>query len=1177
MKQLQLQNIILILVILLGLFLDLGIAQTFIPESHRLTDTLAVVRNTPFQYKFPPTHRPLLQTLSISKNNIIMVPDRDYRIKEKNTIIEFYPSPELNDTLRIYYKRQPFNIKKSYTLFKADTLNRDSLMSQKSIQFKTIDFKNPFTNLGKDLQTSGSLMRGVKIGSNQNMTLNSGINLELSGKISDNVEIIAALTDETTPIQPEGNTQSLEEVDKVFVQFKSPYVKGTVGDFNLNYIGTEFINISRKLQGISILGNYNNNSAGGTIASSRGFFNHLSFIGQESNQGPYQLTGKKGERDIVVLAGTEKVWIDGVAMIRGESNDYIIEYGNGQITFSIKRLITSESRIEIDFEYFPASQKYSRTAISAIGSSSLADDKLKIDFVYYREADDPDKAFGLGGEIGPEEKDIIENAGNDPAKAYIGGATYVGDSLGNYIRVDTLQDGKIDTIFVYKGIRVGNYIVNFSFVGKSQGDYIRKRIGSYSWVGKNRGDYLPVRLLPLPSRHEMGDMRIEWTPTRNITVNTEMALSNLDRNILSSIGDSLNQGGAFKLNASLNNQPLTFKTMDLGFLYFNLNTRYVENDFSSLDRLNQPDYNRYWDILQPVQNSAEEQSIQLSSKYIPISTLSLMGTWGNLKKTSFESNRSSAQLEFKDPDIVNISANYGYTGTNLNMGQIKGNWWKSGLLVEKNIWKLQPQISYKTEKRKNYESNQVNGFEFDIYNAKLNLIELNHFSGFAEYTRRKDAIYVPLLDNSLIPQSESGTKRIKFSIQNYSSTTASIDFLQRDKIYDQRFKDIKSDTLKLSLVDPTYQDTVWRDGKTNLAGLNISHSRWKKAVDISWQYRVSTQQTALKEKVYIEVAEGYGYYRYDEELGEYVPDPDGNYVLYILPSDKFEPVTNFQSALRFKFDLGRYWKKVSSGWGKYLTQISGETFFRVEEDTKERDLFAIYLLNLSKFQGDSTLRGLISLNQDIYFMRRNRKISFRLRYRYLDELRNQYLDPGDNEKRFSEEFGIRADWRISTKLRSRSEISKKSLLRSVAGGASSRNRDIIGYYYNQNFSFKPVRSWEFGLDNELGVEKNESESYPISLWYNSVKGRINYSLTVKTRITGNYEYQIVKPYDNPLSKTIPYEMARGKKEGASQFWQMRVEYNVAKNIMFSLFYSGRDDAAYKRIIHSGNAEIRAFF
>jgi hypothetical protein len=1169
-------NILDLLFLFILFFSAKGAGQTYIPESHRQTDSLIIVHKIPFLYRFPDTHRPLIQTLTIYKNSRLLVEDADYRLQQKEEAVKFFPPPEVGDTLRIIYRRQPYNLKKTYQIFSADTLNGDSLTARKAIRFKKIDFKNPFTNLGSNLQTSGSLMRGVKIGSNQNMSLNSGINLELSGKISDNVEIIAALTDETTPIQPEGNTKSLEEVDNVFVQFKSPYVRGTVGDFNLKYSESEFINVSRKLQGISVLGNYKGNSIGGTVATSRGFFNHLSFIGKEGNQGPYQLTGKNGERDIVVLAGTEKVWVNGIAMIRGQNNDYVIEYGNGQITFSINRLITSESRIEVDFEYFPASQKYSRTAIGAVAGTRLSDDKLKIDFTYYREADDPEKSIGLSGAIGPEEKEIIKNAGNDPLHAYIGGAVYVGDSLGNYIRVDSLINGEIDTIYIFKGIRSGDYLVSFGFVGKAQGDYIRERIGSYRYVGKKRGDYLPVRLLPLPSKQEMGDVRIDWAPSQYININSEMAISSLDQNTLSDIGDTLNQGGAFKLNASLNNMPLSFGAANLGFLQFNMNARYIDNDFKSLDRLNRPDYNRYWDILQAVQNSSEEQSVQLNGKYTPIPTLNIAGNWGALKKSSFASNRSSAQLDFKDPAIMNISANYGYTGSDLNNGEIKGNWWKTGLLMDKDIWKLQPQLSYKREHRKNYERSEIKGFQFDIYNAKMSLINLDHFFGNAEYTKRNDAVYIPQYNNSLTPQAESATKSIKFGIRNYSSTSATINFLQRDKNYSQTFKGVGSDSIKLYLVDPTYQDTVWRDGKTNLAELNISHNRWKKSIDLSWQYRVSTQQTALKEKVYVEVAPGFGYYRYDEELGEYVPDPDGNYVLYVLPSDRFEPVTNFQSSLRFKFDPQRYWKKINSGWGKYLTQISGETFFRVEEETKERDLFSIYLLNLSKFQGDSTLLGVISLNQDIYFMRRNRKISFRLRYRYLDELRNQYLDAADNEKRYTRELGIRADWRVNTKLRSRSELSRKTLIRDVSASVS-RSRDIYGYYVNQDFSFRPVRSWEFGLVDEFGLEKNSTAYYPISLWYNTIRGRVNYSLTVKTRITGNYEYQLVNPYDNPLNKTIPYEMARGKKEGVSQFWQMRVEYNVAKNIMFSLFYSGRDDAAYKHIIHTGNAEIRAFF
>jgi hypothetical protein len=69
----------------------------------------------------------------------------------------------------------------------------------------------------------------------------------------------------------------------------------------------------------------------------------------------------------------------------------------------------------------------------------------------------------------------------------------------------------------------------------------------------------------------------------------------------------------------------------------------------------------------------------------------------------------------------------------------------------------------------------------------------------------------------------------------------------------------------------------------------------------------------------------------------------------------------------------------------------------------------------------------------------------------------------------------------------------------------------------------------------------------------------------------------VKITANPLQSTIPYEMAHGKREGVSKKWQLRAEYTVAKNILFTLLYRGRDDAGFNQIIHTGQAEIRAFF
>ncbi|NIS47838.1 MAG: hypothetical protein GWN92_17985, partial [candidate division Zixibacteria bacterium] len=173
------------------------------------------------------------------------------------------------------------------------------------------------------LQKSGSIVRGIEIGSNQDLTLNSGLNLQLSGNISPDVEVVAALTDENTPIQPEGNTQTLREVDKVFVKINSPYVGGTIGDFNIAYQESEFGDLQRKLQGVTVENELKKTQQQLTYGTSRGFFHTNRFLGQEGNQGPYQLSGRNGERDIVVLAGTERVYVDGVLQSRGENNDYV--------------------------------------------------------------------------------------------------------------------------------------------------------------------------------------------------------------------------------------------------------------------------------------------------------------------------------------------------------------------------------------------------------------------------------------------------------------------------------------------------------------------------------------------------------------------------------------------------------------------------------------------------------------------------------------------------------------------------------------------------------------------------------------------------------------------------------------------------------------------------------------
>ena len=1154
--------------------------QTLFPSYFWQVDTLIIAPKVDFNYRFPETHRPKLQTLRIQKNKSILQAQIDYRINNEEKIIEFFTPFSLKDTLRIRYQRKPFAFKSRYSLFLEDTLSEaqaaDSLLkARKAVKLKLVKFENPFSALSNTLQTSGSIMRGVQIGSNRDFTLNSGLNLSMSGKLTDNLEIIAALTDEATPIQPEGNTQTLQEVDKVFVSFKSPYIWGTVGDFNLEKKGTRFADVNRKLQGLTLQGAYKGQGASATIATTRGYFMHMSFLGREGLQGPYQLTGKNGERDIVVLAGTEKVWIDGQAMTRGENNDYVIEYGNGQIRFTNKRLISGQSRIEIDFEYFPAIQKYNRTVYGMGAKTTFSKKKLRLKLNFYRENDNTSQLLDQGDELSTEEKQILQQAGDEQTNAFLDGVTFRGDSAGNYIKLDTLYAGQLYTYYKYTGSKKGDYSLTFSDVGQGKGAYMRDRLGIYSWVGPQKGRFAPVRLIPLPSRLDLADMRLEWNPGSHFSLKSEFAASSLDKNTLSSMDDSNNNGSALHFQAGLANYPLKLAGKNLGRLSLQGQGRYVEETFRSADRFQKPDYGRYWNVLQQAQQDPRETAIQLNMDYRPIQQVKLLANGGRLEKSDFSSARYSGLAGY-DQEEIKAELTYETINSSVASSGTDNKWQRWSALLERTVWKFRPAVYYKGEWRKNTIEQKLSGFRFEDLGLKLGLFNWKHVQGFAAYNRRLDAVYDFDLSGKLIPQAATTTAQVTLELMQFSNTSARLNIIHRSKDYTKSFDKMKIDTLKLNYVDASVQDTVWQDRTTNLAEMTFAHAAWKKALKLSLQYRISSEQVALKEKVYLDVGENRGNLRYDKDLDEYVPDPDGKFLLYILPSGKFEPVTNLQTALRIKLDPYHYWRKTSSPLKKFFSVLSSESYFRVDEETGEKDIASLYLLNLNKFQGEKTLRGVLQFNQDFYILRRNRKLSFRLRYRYRKSSSNQFLEAKENEDRKTRESGLRADWRIISSLSSRSELRLKQLSRFSASNAL-RNRDVLGVYGKQNFSYRLFRYWEVGLESEFASEENRLQTYPIKLWYGTLKGRLSYSIAGKGRASAEYQYQTVNATSNPLGYSIPYEMARGRKEGLSQNWGLRVEYTIAKNVVFNVFYSGRDEAGFESVIHSGQAEIRAFF
>ncbi len=1069
------------------------------------------------------------------------------------------------DTLIITYQTFRLSLNKEYKkrslVYKYSESTKDTI---KVIQSESPGFTAE-SIFGSGIERSGTLVRGFTIGTNRDLSLNSGFRLQLSGKLSDEIELVAALTDENTPIQPEGNTERLDELDKVFIQIKHPRAAGTFGDYQLEKRFGEFGVINRKLQGLLGEYNYGNEKAYFSIASSRGKFTTNNFLGQDGVQGPYRLSGVNNEPNIIVIAGTEKVYVDGIRMKRGERNDYVIEYSNAQITFTPNKLITSASRISVDFEY--TDRRFARTFLGTGVETKLFNDKLGIKFQYLKEGDDENAPIDIS--LSDSDKAILRNAGDDRNKASKSGVILaLPDSLGNprgvYQKIDTLINSQPYSYYKYNpGDSSAIYNVSFSFVGQGNGDYQKQSLGNYQWVGIKQGSYAPVIFLPMPESKQFSNLLLDFKPRNDISISLEITGSLWDKNKFSNIDDNNNFGGAANLFIKIDPQKISLGKMNFGKAGLSYKDRFIQSRFTALDRFNEVEFNRYYNIIN-VPQSVDEHLREMNLNYSPIDELSITSSVGLLKRgNDFRSDRYNNTLVFTNNKDYRLEYNLDYVSSRNIL--LKSNWLRQSGQAYKTIGYFKPGVDFLAENKedKNSATDSLLSSSLKYYEVSpfISLIGLSGFKVSVKYSLRDD--YFPL-DGILLRESRATAQSYEFTYEGSSSVNSYLNITLRDKNYTEDFK--KQGYLN--------NQTILIRSRTHL-------KLWERIMDGNIFYEVQTQKSAKLQKVFVRVAKGTGNYKYLGDLNhngiadvnEFEPTLfDGDYILITVPTEQLFPVINLKTSTNWRINYGDIFEK-DSFLGKLFQPLSTETFWRVEENTREQDYKKIYFLHFSDFQNQNkTISGTNFIQQDFFLFENDQDFSLRFRFSQTKSL-NQFNDGPVRE--YNRERSIRLRTRLVPEIGNQTDfVNKEDNLTTNPLSFSNQRRLITTNSVNSDFSYRPENNIEVGFAIKVGRSTDNFPAVPTVIDLNSESVRINLSFAGTGRF--RIEMQRIELRGNVNNNFLPFELTEGNLIGKNYFWSTNFDYRLAANLQSTLSYDGRWQGGGK-VINTARAEFRAYF
>ncbi len=1010
----------------------------------------------------------------------------------------------------------------------------------------------------------GAITRGITVGNRQDLFVNSNLNLQLSGELAEDLFLNAVITDQNIPYQPEGNTQQLRDFDNVYIELYNNKWNLLAGDFVLrshqrNYFLKYYKNqLGFRLQKESQLNEWSLRSQL-AVSSSKGKFTSTFVEAIEGVQGPYKLRGPDGERFIVVLANSERVFIDGILVERGFDKDYIIDYNIGEIVFNPSIQITRYTRIRVDYEY--AQQTFPRSSVQT--SHVLNKNRITFYTDYYRESDN--ETNPLFGNFTDSDLQNLDSLGDLSQNAFISGITesdFIPELI-LYERRDTLLNNRVYTYYVpSRDPQRATFQITFTDVGFGNGDYILGNSESngrvFTWVppdvgGQSQGNFSPIVKIVTPNRRQAGVIGNQVEITPGFTFNQELALSEQDNNLLSSRDDQDNNGMAWKGVLQMEERRIARTNYSFsGHVGYEFNSK----DFRPIDRFRSIDFDRDWSYRFP--NDSVNAAERIFDTRVQVS----QDINNGLEYTITRRQRIGIIDGWQQQ--INFAKEFGpffSRSTNFLLAsdvlENQSTWTRSFNELGVGIWQLQTGLYYDLDENKvvnNSEQVVGSAMHFREQGVFLRNSDSSNFSlGIKAGTRQDNIPREGALSQSTNINKVSGL--FGFSSNDNHQWTGNINFLQ-------------------------VEDLVTLTNEQQITGsLNANDQLFNNHIRSNLLYSTASARELRREYVFTLVGSGQGTHTWRDENNDGVQDitefyeaintDERNFIRLLLPTDDY--IDAFQTIYRHNIDI-QLPKSLrgNSGFLSALSRFAFQGNLNINNKTTSSDyvdrLVPIARSDSSNLSARNFSRFTVFFNRNEpgvgFQLNRNRRYNRFLNQNGFESLQQDEWNPHlrvNLVKAYQLDFdflsGILTN--ESDFLANRNfKLTDRRYRGNLTFLLSNDHRFTVGYANNRKENVASEGNDEFSNSNEI------ESTYT---WSKVRFGNLNLSLRL-----------INIDFSGEENTFLGYTLLQALRPGNNATWTINWQQNLKNGLQLTMQYFGRKSEA-NPVVHSGTVQITAFF